>query len=244
MHYRISQFIEFHNIFYDHQYGFRKGHSTIDGTLDLTGNIIKANEDKKLFGALFIDLSKAFDTIDHDILLHKMEHYGIRGRCLDWVRDYLTNRKIRVKINSNGNVCTSKEEFINIGTPQGSNLGLLFFSIFVNEIYLTLDHCTCILYADDTTIYYASADVNKIIRSLQSDLTKLIEWFKANKLSINLGKTKYMIFNPRMINATCTEKIKIGNITIDMVDELKFLGIIFDSQLSWKAHASALESKL
>ena len=75
-------------------------------------------------------------------------------------------------------------------------------------------------------------------------MTKLIEWFKANKLSINLGKTKYMIFNPRMINATCTEKIKIGNTTIGKVDEFKFLGIIFDSQLSWKAHASALESKL
>ena len=208
MHYRISQFIEFHNIFYDHQYGFRKGHSTIDRTLDLTGNIIKANGNKKLFGELFIDLSKAFDTIDHDILLHKMEHYGIRGRCLDWIRDYLTNRKIRVKINSNGNVCTSKEEFINIGTPQGSNLDQLFFSIIVNEIYLILDHCTCILYADDTTIYYASADVNEIVRSLQSDLTKLIECFKANKLSINLGKTKYMIFNPRMINAICTEKNK------------------------------------
>ena len=176
-----------------------------------------------------------------------MEHYGIRGSCLDWVRDYLTNRKIRVKINSNGNVCTSKEEFINIGTRQGSNLGPLLFSIIVNEIYLTLDHCTCILYADDTTIYYASADVNEIKRSLQSDLTKLIEWFKANKLSINLGKTKYVIFNPRMINAIDTEKtekIKIGNITIDRVDEFKFLGIIFDSELSWKAHASALESKL
>ena len=93
---------------------------------------------KKLFGALFIDLSKAFDTIDHDILLHKMEHYGIRSRCLDWVRDYLTNRKIKVKINSNGNVCTSKEEFINIVTPQGSNLGPLFFSIFVNEIFFNI----------------------------------------------------------------------------------------------------------
>ena len=106
-----------------------------------------------------------------------------------------------------------------------------------------MDHCTCILYAEDTTIYYASADVNEIIRSLQSDLTKLIEWFKANILSINLGKTKYMSY-PRMINATCTEKIKIGNITIDKVDEFKFLGIIFDSQLSWKAHASALQIKL
>ena len=120
----------------------------------------------------------------------------------------------------------------------------MFFTIFVDEIYLILNHCTCILYADDITIYYASADVNEIIRSLQSDLTKLIEWFKANKLSINLGKTKYVIFNSRMIKATCTEKIKFGNITIDKVDEFKFLGIIFDSQLSWKAHASALESKL
>ena len=155
---RIYEFLNIDQL-YKSQYRFRSKHSCSDAILDLISCIVKGWEKMNI---PFIDLSKAFDTLEHAVLYKKLERYGIRGVVLDWFKSYLTNRTLSVKcmVAETGSVEYSDWFPVEFGSPQGSCLGPLIFLIFCNDHYRVLDWCHCILFADDTTIYKSHKSVN------------------------------------------------------------------------------------
>ena len=145
---------------------------------------------------LYLDLSKAFDTLLHTVILKKLDRYGIRGVCLQWMESYLRNRKMLVKCRTeNGDIAKSSICNVNYGTPQGSCLGPLLFLVFCNDLQLHLLHLRAIQFADDTTLYISHININYLEYCINDDLSRVEDWFKANKLTLNATKTVSMIFN-------------------------------------------------
>ena len=172
------------------QYGFRQNHSAYLAILDMYDSITNAFEKGEFAIGVFIDLSKAFDTINHDILCRKLELYGVRGTPLSWFRDYLSNRSQYVTLNN----VSSDLQNITCGVPQGSILGPLLFLIYVNDIVKCSQILQFILFADDTNLFYSSNCIDELLCTVNYELNNLCNWFKANKLSLNIDKTKFILF--------------------------------------------------
>ena len=179
MYKRTYNFMDHNGLIYRSQYGFRNNHSCELAASELLGEIVKGKDTKKHTLVVYLDLSKAFDTLDHNILLRKLEHYGIRGPASDWFKDYLTGRTLRAKCNVeySNKQTYSKLYPIEYGTPQGSCLGPLLFLIFTNDLYRSLAFCKCILFADDTTIYMTHENTLFLHDCLEIDLENLNDWF-------------------------------------------------------------------
>ena len=243
MYNRTYEFLDEHNIFFKSQYGFRKKHSCEHAITELIGEICKGLELNKHTLSIFIDLSKAFDTISHDILFQKLDRYGIRGIALKWYKSYLNHRKLRAKCKTatSENFVYSDEFDLEIGTPQGSCLGPLIFLIFCNDLYLNLELCSGILFADDTTIYKSHSNIEFLKWCVTSDMKTIIDWFKANHLSLNGNKTIGMLFSKDKTNIKI---LPIGDIQIKFVECTKFLGVHLDNKLTWKNHLDKLTCKI
>ena len=241
---RTYLFLEKTNQIYKSQYGFRSQHSCENAVSELASEVIKGFQDGLYTAALFLDLSKAFDTLEHDVLLLKLEKYGIRGTVLSWFKSYLCNRKIRVKcqVASSGKMEYSEYQIVNYGTPQGSCLGPLIFLIFTNDLYRHLNHCASILFADDTTLYKTHRNLNYLRWSLQDDMNTLTDWFKANKLTLNIEKTICILFQP--IGSTKEFNIDINGVKIISSMFTKFLGMWLDQHMTWTTHVGKLIAKL
>lgn len=191
---RTMKYLTRYNILFEHQYGFREGSSTLTASCDLVDRIYDTLDGKQFAGTLFIDLKKAFDTIDHGLLIAKMEAYGIRGSVRKLFESYLMNRKQYVSIGAH----KSDMQSIRIGVPQGSNLGPIMFLLFINDLAGLRLIGELRLFADDTCIFYKGFDHETILHNMRQDVTMLLEYFKSNVLSMNLKKTKYMlIHSPR-----------------------------------------------
>ena len=241
---RLYNFLEKNQILYKKQYGFRTNHSCEQAIQDLCGHILTNNEKGLTTTVIYLDLSKAFDTLSHELLLKKLELYGIRGVCNKWFESYITNRELQVKCNTSScnNAVISQKYKITHGTAQGSCLRPLLFNIFCNDIYLNIVHCNLILFADDTTLYASHKNPTYLNYMLQSDLNNLDIWFKSNMLSLNISKTNVMNINLK--NTTTTNTIKLGDITLPTVDTTKFLGVIIDNKLTWSKHINTTISKI
>ena len=212
--------------------------------MELSTEILKSRENNLNTISVFLDLSKAFDTLDPKILLTKLEIYGMRGAVLNWFESYLTNRQLRVKceVSSENKTQYSKLYDVEFGTQQGSCLGPLLFLLFTNDLYLNIDYCHAILFADDTTVYKSHRNIRYLKWCIEQDLMAISDWFKANKLTLNVGKTVYMFFG----NSKCNSKpnLEINQITLEPLGYTKFLGMWVDENLNWNIHINKLINKI
>ena len=241
IYFRLYNFLNKNNVLYSSQYGFRSGHSTMHAVTELLSTVLTGFENKNFAIGLFLDLSKAFDTIDHGILMQKLQYYGVRGLPLQWFKSYLSNRRQYV----NYKETNSKILSIECGVPQGSVLGPLLFLIYMNDLPSVLKMCHAILFADDTTIVYTSDDIQTLFRVVNHDLEMATDWFRANKLSINAQKTHYLLFHTRFQELPDSlPNIKLGGEVISRCDHVKFLGLLLDEKLEWGFHISQVESKI
>ena len=238
---KLISFIQKHNILYRRQFGFRKGFSTSHAIIDFVDKLAKAFEDKLIVVGIFLDLSKAFDCIDHSILLDKLHFYGIRGTALKWFQSYLSGRRQYVCIDN----FKSDYRNISVGVPQGSNLGPLLFLIYINDLQYVSDVLSVILFADDTSLFLSGKNVVVINQMINTEMEKVQSWFLANKLQINYTKTNYMIFKSRNMNVDGNlVHIRFNDTTIQRVKSTKFLGVIIDESLSWKDHINHISLKI
>ena len=240
---RIYKFLTDTEQIYPGQYGFRTGHSCQNAISELVGTIQKNLEENRSSIGVFIDLSKAFDTLNHKILLSKLEKYGIRGITLEWFSSYLDGRSMRTKIKTSKcqNVLSSSYD-LEYGTPQGSCLGPLLFLVFINDLPLSLIHGSSLLFADDTTLLHSHRNISYLKWTVEDDMLRLFDWFKANQLTLNLDKTVCLLFSNQKDPEVIT--INIGSSILTSSDYVKFLGVWIDRQLNWNKHISILLVKL
>ena len=243
---RTYNFLCTTNQLYQSQYGFRKGHSCENAICELVGIIAKNREEKKHTIGIFIDLSKAFDTLNHSMLLEKMSRYGIRGTSLNWFKSYLHGRSMRVKCTSNitGNLEYSSYHPLEYGTPQGSCLGPLLFLIYINDLQHSITYSSAILFADDTTLLQGHKNLKYLKWSMEEDLKHIIDWFRANLLTLNLDKTVCILFSANSNSTQSHIELELGDHKLTNAPYVKFLGVWLDQNLHWNKHLSTLIMKI
>ena len=240
MYNRIYSFLEENNLIYDLQFGFRKSYSTTLALLSLTENINHQVDNGKFGCGIFIDFQKAFDTVDHNILVNKLSYYGIRGKANDWFRSYLSGRKQFVSING----FDSDLKDICCGVPQGSVLGPLLFLIYINDLYSSIKSCKVHHFADDTNLLHFSDSVKTLNKVINQDLKQLVHWLNANKIALNVSKTELVFFKPRKKQKDFDLNIKLAGKKLFQTSSVKYLGIKIDANLNWKDHQNSIAIKL
>ena len=197
---RLVSYLSKHAILCSNQFGFRSNHDTSMAVIDMVDEISSAMDSSRFSIGVFVDLPKAFDTLNHKILLTKLNHYGIRGTALDWFESYLSNRRQYVEYNGiKSNLC----ELI-CGVPQGSVLGPVLFVLYINDIVNAPKTLKLILFADDTNLFISDANIDRLIATINSDLLCLANWFAVNRLSLNVNKTNFILYNSTQLNFIVT----------------------------------------
>jgi hypothetical protein len=238
IHNQLQKYLSDNNLLYPAQYGFRPKHSTELAALHLLDMLSSDLDANKIPINIYLDLSKAFDTINHKILLSKLNYYGITGTALKLLESYLTNRTQFVSFDG----CHSGDIKIDTGVPQGSILGPLLFIIYINDLYKTCSSFLPIIYADDTTLY-KTLDSNDPSQSINDELEHVNLWLKINKLSLNITKTQYMVFHkPR--KRLPALNIEIDSIKVKRCTSFNFLGIHLNQHFTWSDHLKSLSIKI
>ena len=238
---QLSQYLTTNEILTDYQSGFRKGYSTCSSSLRTTNDWL-VNMDKGLInGVVFLDLKKAFDTVDHDILIKKLEFYGIKNHALRWFISYLSNRKQVCKVG----MSMSNSESVIAGVPQGSNLGPLLFLLYVNDLPNCLGSSVPALFADDTNLTASGASASEIQDILEIELNKVHTWLLANKLTLNVKKTEYILIGSRqrLSQVSADPILSMGSEGIKRVSSTKTLGVVVDECITWSDHVDKVAKK-
>ena len=237
---RLFHFITKNKILDKSQYGFQKDLSTELAILELQDRINTSLNQNECCVGIFMDLSKAFDTLDHGILLHKLSHYGIRGIALNWFQNYLSDRNQFVCVNG-----TNSEQLpIKCGVPQGSILGPLLFLIYVNDLASVSKYAATILFADDTNVIYTGKNHEDVRMQIHRDLKDISDWFRSNKLALNESKTNYIMFNLKNKRPPENFTIKLNEVELERVKNTKFLGVLISENLKWNDHINYISSKV
>ena len=239
---RLISFLNKYNILNDNQYGFRQAHSTTLAVSQFYENLLHSQDNGRATCAILLDLSKAFDSVNHDILLFKLYRYGIRGQAWLLLRSYLSNRKQFVY---NDNVSSNLED-VEVGVPQGSVLGPLLFLLHINDLQNSTK-LNVLNFADDTLLYTTLDTGKNVDKFINDELNNVDTWLKSNQLKLNLNKTKYMLFQPRSKKFKTLQNLKLylhKDVEIERVHQYKYLGLVVDCDLNWKAHVKKLKSKL
>lgn len=238
---RLNEFLLMKNVLIPQQFGFRKHFSTSMGVFNLLNYIIKSFDDGNFCLGIFLDLSKAFDTIDHGILLSKLEHYGVRGVALSWFRSYLQDRTQFVMING----VKSLSGNIHYGVPQGSVLGPLLFLIYINDVVNSSNLFMYSLFADDTSLLMTHKNIVTLMSSANVEIKRLLAWFCCNKLLLNVSKTKCIIFRSKgKIIPDNVDILNVGGHNVVRSEHVQFLGVTIDEHLSWKPHLESVCTKV
>ena len=236
---RLMKHLEENNILSNNQFAYRKGKSTELAITEYVKNVMDNLANNNITISVFLDLTRAFDCVDHDILLAKLEHYGVKNEALNWFKTYLKDRRQYVFFKNK----TSNEKICNIGVPQGSILGPILFLTYINDLSNATQIGDLFLFADDATYSKSGNNVNILIKEVNQNLKKLREWFITNKLSINLIKTESMLHTRKNIYFPLPP-ILLNEVPIPYNYTLKFLGVILDFKLTWKAHIQTVQKKL
>ena len=239
MCHRLVEYLEAFKLLYANQFGFRRRHSTDLAIVTVVDSVLKSLEEKNVVLGIFMDLAKAFDTINHSILLRKLQNYGIRGTAHEWFKSYLNCRKQKVKYNED---VYSSEIEITCGVPQGSIIGPILFLLYINDLYKSSNVFKFILFADDTNVFISGKNINDIIKTANIELSKIKRWFDANQLSLNIDKTNYMVFGSKCNGLN--NSLKIGGKTLKQVHSTSFLGVHIDDKLTWKKHIEHVNIKV
>ena len=205
----------------------------------LVDTLIQALQKGEFVIGVFLEFSKVFDTVDHSILLLKLQHYGIRGTALNWFKSYLENRRQYVTYN---NIKSEMQE-VKCGVPQGSILGPILFLIYINDLVASCKSSIPFLFADDTNLFTSGKNLHEIARQVNDELASICVWLKVNKLSLNVKKTHFMVFKPTQ--RPCDKiQLNIDGALIDEEQHTKFLGVFIDNRLTWKKHIEHITSKV
>jgi len=240
VHKKLVAFLDYYGLLNDAQHGFRKHRSTESALIKFTDDIRLSLDDKKCVGAVFVDFRKAFDLVNHKILISKLYNLNFSSSAIKWFESYLNGRCISVKLDNNYSSCHNLTHSV----PQGSILGPLLFSLYINEIPNYFTNCKCILYADDLVIYASGNTMSDVNVKLQSDLDNRNKWCTLNGMIMNLDKTKCVRFkNSRGKTDDSGLNIIINNNPIENVLLFKYLGLWLDPTLSFKHHGETTMAK-
>ena len=240
MYNHIISFMNKNDVLYDQQFGFRQKHSTQQAIIMLVDKITRSLNAGDIVISVFLDLKKAFDTVDHHILFKKLYAYGIRGKVLKWFHSYLFNRSQYVIYDD----MQSETHHVKCGVPQGSIMGPLLFIIYMNDICNVSKFLYAILYADDTCVLLNGKDLNNLIQSMNTELDLLSTWLKSNKLSLNTHKTFFQLFHRARIKTNNSVNIIVDKCVLNKVTSIKYLGVIIDHKLNWIEHISYVKNKI
>jgi len=232
MHTRMTSYLEKFNILYDYQFGFRKSYSTSIAVIDVVNMIEKELHDKKFVLGIFMNLQKAFDTINLNILLDKLHHYGFRETSFNWFKTYLIGRSQFTVVNGEKSLI----KITNCGVPQGTVLGPLLFLLYINDITRSVNKSQIKLFADDSNLFVVSDDLKTLFDIANNELTCLSQWISANKFFINYDKTNFMVFDPisrtkkKNNNALLPYSLLFNDHVITQVHCVKYLGVMIDDE--------------
>ena len=244
----IMNFLIEHNLLSEFQFGFVEGKNTFGCLFDIIGKISENSSNGLYSSMILLDISKAFDTCSHEIILEKLFSYGIRGRPLNLIRTFLLNRKQKVKVGEFWSAC---DKIINIGVPQGSVIGVLLFLIYINDLPTATTLYTC-CYADDTDALASASSLQELEYQTNQGLTELMEWFKSNRLILNLKKTNLLVFSPNLSASPAIKlsyydngtEILINQIPNQKESSVRSLGILLDNRLTFKDHVLLIKQKI
>jgi hypothetical protein len=245
MHSRMTTYLDKFKIFYDYQFGFRKKYSTSTAVIDVVNMLQKELHEGNFVMGVCMDLKKAFDTVNFNILLDKLEYYGFRGTCLNWFKSYLIGRTQFTVANE----CLSNVKHTTCGIPQGTVLYPLLFLLYINDIANSVSSFHVKLFADDFNLFVVSDNILSLFDVANNELNNLAHWICVNKLYVNYDKTNYMIFVPRTRNCHTSNIIINRNLLfnghiIKQVHCVKCLGVNIDDELNWSEHINFLVGKV
>lgn len=237
---RLLNVFEKENIFYDKQFGFREKHATDHAVLSIVDRIQRAIDEQDFSCGIFLDFSKAFDTVNHTILIKKLDYYGIRGVAKTWFTSYLNNRQQCVTVNNVSSAPTS----VTCGVPQGSVLGPVLFLIYINDFHACSDLFEFHLFADDANLFYRHQNLTSIQTNVNKELKNVHEWLCVNKLSLNIEKSNFVLFHPPQKKINNKVELNISDKSLKQDTCIKYLGILIDANLGWKPHIDYIAKKI